>query len=233
MLKIGVIEDEEVYLNRLVAYLEQFQKEENIKFQVESFSSASAFLRSQQDFRLLFIDIVLKDSIDGRTLARQIREKDQKVIIIFTTTRVKYAVNGYEVDALGYLVKPISYFTFRHILRKAIGKRKEDKSVYISCQSKDSYCKIDSAEIYYIEIKGHTLTLHTTHGNYSRKGTISNRYNLLSPVHFELCNQCFLVNRKYVYGVTGSLVKVGNERLSISRPKRKQFLEALTKYCGD
>lgn len=51
--------------------------------------------------------------MDGMTAAEKIRQMDQKVIIMFITNMIQYAVRGYEVDAMDYVVKPVEYFSFR------------------------------------------------------------------------------------------------------------------------
>ena len=60
--------------------------------------------------------------MDGMTAAEKIRQMDQKVIIMFITNMIQYAVRGYEVDAMDYVVKPVEYFSFSQKLDKAIGR---------------------------------------------------------------------------------------------------------------
>lgn len=232
MTRIGIIEDEECYLSTMRALLSRYQSEEKQQFQIDCYSTGDGFLASGNSYDILFIDIVLKDSIDGMDLANKIRQKDKDVIILFTTTMVQYAVKGYEVEALGYLVKPITYFTLCHFLNKALAKINASKQIFIQCLNKDGFHKISASDILYIEVKGHTLTIHTEKNEYSMKGSISDMYEKLKNFHFELCNQCYLVHLKYVSSIEGSLVYVGNTSLQISRPKKKSFLNALTEYCG-
>ena len=232
MIRIGIIEDEECYLSTMKSLLSRYQTEKKEQFQINCYSTCDGFLASGDFCDILFIDIILKDSIDGMTLANQIREKDKNVIIIFTTTMVQYAVKGYEVEALGYLVKPITYFTFCHFLDKAVNKLISSIEIFVQCQNKDGFHKIPASDILYIEVKGHTLTIHTETNNYSMKGSISEMYDKLKPYHFELCNQCYLVNLKQVSSIEGSTVFVKGHPLQISRPKKKSFYNALTDFCG-
>ena len=235
MIKVAIVEDEEIYLNQFKQFIEEYKKEEHVSFHLDCFTSGTVFLNTslEEEYDILFLDIVLKDSIDGMALANKIREKNSSVIIIFITTMVQYAVKGYEVDALGYLVKPITYFTFRQILIKALKKIDKNEDVFITCNYKDEYARIPSSDITYFEVASHSLTIHTIHGNYQMRGSLSDMMELLNDKDFVLCNQCYLVNLKYVYGIDGMKAKVYEDILQISRPKKKSFLDALTKYCGD
>lgn len=235
MIKMAIVEDEEIYLNQFRQFVEDYKKEERLSFHLDCFTSGTLFLNTflEKDYDIIFLDIVLKDSIDGMAIASKIREKNSTSIIIFITTMVQYAVKGYEVDALGYLVKPVTYFTFRQILNKALKKIDRDEDVCITCRYKDEYAKISSSDITYFEVTSHFLTIHTIHGDYQMRGSLSDMMKLLKDKDFAFCNQCYLVNLKYVYGIEGMKVKVYEDTLQISRPKKKSFLDALTKYCGD
>ena len=114
MIKIAIVEDEEIYRKQLQQFLLRFQKEEKCIFQVDTYESGSLFYNTalEKGYDILLLNIVLKDSIDGLSLAKKILTKDSQVRIAFITTMIQYAVNGYEVDALGYTVKPIHYVLY-------------------------------------------------------------------------------------------------------------------------
>ncbi len=235
MIKMAIVEDEEIYLNQVKEFIDDYKKEEHVSFHLDCFASGTLFMNTwvRNEYDIIFLDIVLKDSIDGMEIANKIREKNSNAIIIFITTMVQYAVKGYEVEALGYLVKPITYFTFRQILNKALKKIDKDEDVFITCSYKEEFAKIPSSDITYFEVANHFLTIHTTHGDYQMRGSLSDMIQLLKNKDFALCNQCYLVNLKYVYGIEGMKAKVYKDTLQISRPKKKAFLDSLTKYCGD
>ena len=82
------------------------------------------------DFDLVFLDIELP-LLNGIETARRLRELDSVVALVFITNMEQYAVNGYEVDALDFVVKPINYYRFSSMMRKALRiiARKEEKAL--------------------------------------------------------------------------------------------------------
>lgn len=235
MYHIAYVEDEIAYSDQLKTFISKFQKEKNIEFHLSLFSSADEFLASfsSGEYDIILLDILLKkDKINGMDLAKEIRKIDNKTILIFVTTMVQFAVEGYEVDALGYLVKPITYFSVEQVFNKALKKIEMNTDVYLTITNKGVLVKLPSSKIAYIEVRGHSLTLHTTEGNYTLRGSLDQIEEELKGKNFLRCNNCYLVNLAYAYSIQGNFLKVGEDLLQISRPKKKAFIDALTKYTG-
>lgn len=234
MIKIAIVEDEEIYRKQLQQFLLRFQKEEKCIFQVDTYESGSLFYNTalEKGYDILLLDIVLKDSIDGLSLAKKIRAKDSQVLISFITTMIQYAVNGYEVDALGYMVKPIHYFDFSLLMKKLLSRLSSRQEIYLTYSRKGEFAKIPSSHITYIEVRNHDLTIHTIHGNYEMRGSLDAVEEELQKKDFSRCNNCYLVNLAFVKEIKGNQVVVNEEELQISRPKKKAFLDALTDFYG-
>ncbi|HCO28794.1 MAG TPA: hypothetical protein DIT54_05120 [Lachnospiraceae bacterium] len=98
------------------------------------------------------------------TAAEKIREKDTQVIIMFVTNMINYAIRGYSVDAMDYILKTINYFSFSQKLDRAIERINRRKSPVISIPVSGGMHKIDVSDIYYIESQGHTLLFQTRKG---------------------------------------------------------------------
>ncbi|MFA6829329.1 MAG: LytTR family DNA-binding domain-containing protein [Bacilli bacterium] len=234
MVKIAVVEDEDIYIEQEKTFLKRFSEEKKMVFPVEFFQNANVFLNSSKsDYDIIFLDIVLKDSTDGMTLAKKIREKDNRVILIFVTSMTSYAIKGYEVDALGYMVKPIEYYPFSRLLSKALDRLEFDEEVYLTVSNHGEFAKIPSSIITYLEVRNHQVTIHTKKGDYSLRASLDAYEKQLEGKSFVRCNNCYLVNLSYALKIVGNEVLVGNDMLQISRPKRKTFLESLTRYCGE
>ncbi len=86
--------------------------------------------------------------------------------------------------------------------------------------------------ITYIEVANHDILLHTPAETYRHWGSLKEYEEKLAPVHFVRCNTCYLVNLKYVRCIQASTVQVGEDELTVSRSKRKDFLTAFAKYKG-
>ena len=120
MVRIAILEDDAQDLASLEKCLQQYETEQQESFSLHSFSDPAVFLEGNiSDYDLIFLDIDLP-TMTGMDLARQIRQRDSLVTLVFVTNLEKYAVNGYEVDALDFVVKPINYYRFTSMLRRAL-----------------------------------------------------------------------------------------------------------------
>ena len=100
MVRIAILEDDAQDLASLEKCLQQYETEQQKSFSLHSFSDPAVFLEGNiSDYDLIFLDIDLP-TMTGMDLARQIRQRDSLVTLVFVTNLEKYAVNGYEVDAL-------------------------------------------------------------------------------------------------------------------------------------
>ena len=108
MYRIAIVEDEEQDYLRAQGYLNRYGQEKNISFNIQRYESAEVFLTNyQSQHDIVFMDIRM-GGMDGMRAARKLREMDQAVILIFLTSLAQYAVQGYEVDALDYILKPLA-----------------------------------------------------------------------------------------------------------------------------
>ena len=108
-MKKGIIEDEAVHMQILNRYIKNWGVERKENIQIKEYDSAESFLFAwddEKDFDILFIDIQMK-KMDGIKMAKRIRESDNNIALVFTTGVAEYISEGYEVEALHYLIKPI------------------------------------------------------------------------------------------------------------------------------
>lgn len=233
MIRIAIVEDEEYYVNQLTGYLEEYRKSESCKFDVTVYRDGDTITSEYKaQFDIILMDIQMK-FVDGMTAAEEIRKMDSEVVIIFITNMTQYAIRGYEVDALDYILKPVSYFAFSEKLKRAILKLKKRKSSYIMLNVKGGIMRVDAADIYYLESSGHTLIYHTSGGDYFTSGTMKAAEEELSGLGFSRGNKCYLINLKHVDGIQDKCAVVKGENLQISRPRMNSFMQDLTKYWGD
>jgi len=231
-LRVGIVEDNESAGKQLGGFLSEYGKQRDCSFSVSYFGDALDFLENfRGNFDIIFMDIELPH-LNGMEAVKRIREKDKTVIVIFVTNMAQYAVKGYEVDALDFIVKPVSYSGFTMTLDRAIERFKtmRDKDLWIN--DRNNKRRLRSSEIIYVEVVHHSVVYHTTQGNFTTYDQLKNVLQSFEGLPFALCNRCYLVNLTFVTEIDEFSVTVGNERLQISRNKKKSFLLSLNEYLG-
>lgn len=235
MLTIAIIEDEidaaEVLQNYIGAYCNGAQ----IAYEVKIFGNAVDFFDAwKTNFDIIFLDIMLPD-IDGLRAAHKIRERDSEVPIIFVTNMRQFAINGYEVSALDFIVKPVTYYGFEIAFRKALHNLLRNNSAHITIPLKGGDKYVQVSNIFYVEVSQHKLIYHTADEDIEAGGVLKNVEELLFPYGFRRCNHCYIVNMRYVKEVRDNSVIIGpnGDELQISRSKKKTFLNELSKYWGE
>ncbi len=232
MINITIVDDEREERETLQRYYQKLQKELREELCVRTYTSGEEML-TEYDYSsdLICLDINM-DGADGISIAREIRRRDEQVQIIFVTNMAQMAIQGYEVRALDFLVKPVSYYSFAMKMRNAISIINNKKSKNIVLGTSGGLQKISSDELYYAEVDGHYLYYHTTHGVYKQKASMKELEGKLDGLSFKRCNNCYLVNLKYVDCVNKDDLQIAGEWLKISRPRKKEFLQALANYMG-
>lgn len=232
MTRIVIIEDDPADLAQLTDCLRRYEQEQGEHFSVRSYANPAEFLNTyRSDCELIFLDIELP-VFNGVDVARQLRELDSVVALVFITNMEQYAVKGYEVDALDFVVKPINYYRFSSMMRKALRiiARRGEKEVLV--QSSGSLTRLRASQIYYVEIRDHLLIYHTDQGKLESWGKLSDVEAELADDHFARCSSSYLVNLRHVISVDGNGVSVGGEKLPVSLRRRKAFCTCVTNYLS-
>ncbi len=233
MINIAIVEDEAMYAKQLEEFLRQYGEENGETFDITIYSDGDQIVHKyKSQYDILLMDVEMK-FMDGMSAAEEIRKVDTEVVIIFITNMAQYAIRGYAVDALDYVLKPVSYFAFSQRLNRAISRMKKREQKVITVNIKGGTVRINIANIYYIESQGHNLILHTILGNYESPGTMKDIEEKLSEMNFCRGNKGYLINLQHVDGIQDGCALVKGEQLLLSRSRKKEFMEALTKYWGE
>ena len=233
-MKIVVLEDDAGQARQINNYLLRYQQEHTgFQYTVKIFSTGRRLLEEYQpDTDLLLLDIQLPDML-GIDVARQIRQSDPQVMIIFVTNLAQYAIEGYSVNAFDYVLKPVNFFSFVKKLERAIRVLSHgENTVKLEIKSKNGNRWLSADAVTYIEVRSHEVCIHTEQETIRRWGTLAQYEEQLKPLHFIRCNASFLVNPKYVRTVFKDQVEVAQDTLPISRTFRKDFLNTLAQYKG-
>ena len=234
MIKIAIVEDNRQYAEQLETYLRQYEAEFAESFDITAFSDGDAIVSTyQSQFDIILMDIEMR-FMDGMTAAEEIRRVDKEVVIIFITNMSQYAIRGYAVEALDYMLKPVSYFAFSQRLSRAISrmKKREEKSLVISV--KGGVVRLPVSSVLYIESQGHNLIYHATSGEYLSSGTMKDAEAALSTQHFFRGSKWYLINLRQVQGLSDDGAKLKNGQIvPLSRGRKKEFMEALAYHWGE
>ena len=144
----------------------------------------------------------------------------------------QYAIKGYAVGALDYVLKSVPYFAFSQQLQKAVNQLAKRTRHYLAVPVDGGMRRLDAAAIYYIESEGRRVHFYTEDGDFSAPSALKALEEKLTGHLFARCNSGYLVNLAQVSGVQQNTVQVGPHELQISRPKRRAFLAALADYIG-
>lgn len=188
MNKIAIVEDEAKYAEQLQKYIERYNLENDTNYEVCRFQNGLNFIDEYKPiYDVIFMDINMP-MIDGMSVARKIRAVDESTGLIFVTNLAQYAIEGYSVNALDFMLKPVRYFDFKMKLEKAIQycQKKAGKQIVLELQ--DSYLKISVQDILYVEVQNHLLEYHTKLGVYEAAGQLKTLESNSDFENFFRCN---------------------------------------------
>ncbi|MBD9241347.1 MAG: DNA-binding response regulator [Ruminococcaceae bacterium] len=232
MIRIAMVEDEAAVREQLQGYIQRYTRQYGTEFAVTEFSDGVEILDAYRPvYDIVLLDVEMKH-LDGMETARRIRELDRDVVLLFITNMAQYAIKGYAVGALDYVLKPVPYFAFSQQLQKAEEKLRRRARHYLAVPVEGGLRRLDTAQIYYMESEGHRVHFYTEEGEFLAPGALKTFEEKLADLPFARCNSGYLVNLAQVKSVQQGLAQVGPYELQVSRPKRKSFLAALADYIG-
>ena len=119
MYRIAIIDDDEKALENLKEKIESYRQSTKCEFCIRTYTSGKEYLKEDPNTDILFLDIEMPE-MNGIEIAKEVRKKSKNTAILFCTDYQQFAINGYEVNALGYMVKPVSDYAFTLNLTHAL-----------------------------------------------------------------------------------------------------------------
>ncbi len=233
MRNIAIVDDEDNATAILKGHIEKFSAETGEEFCIERFRDAVDFLTEYKpNYSVVFMDIQMPNR-DGMSAAMELRKTDKTVSIIFITNLIQYAQKGYEVDAVAYLIKPVQYYDFALKFRKALDVYALNEKHNFIIKTSEGACYISTDKLMYVDTERHRLHYHMVDGVIERTGVLSKIEEELKQFGFLRCNQCYLVNPRFITEIKGYTLRIGSEFLTISRPRKQKFMAELANwYAG-
>lgn len=232
MLRIAIVEDVPTEAEKLKSYVQKYLSTLGKQYAIACFTDGKELVEHYQAaYDLIFLDIEMQD-MDGMTAARQIRQVDQHTLLVFVTRMAQFAVKGYEVGAVDFILKPLDYFTFSFKMQKVMNYLSLRKDVKVIVKNGGEIYALPSREIRYIEVLNHELIIHTKSGEYQLRGSLNEMERKLTPVGFKRCSKSYLLNMAYISSIEGNRILMGEEEIPLSRSMRKELICALADYYG-
>ena len=214
-MKIAVIEDEKPHRDLLVHYLNQWSRGQERSVTVEAFESGEGFwfwYEAERDFDVIFVDIQMS-GMNGMELARKVRKLDQNVVIVFATGVSDYLEEGYEVEALHYLIKPLSAEKVKQCMEKALGRRRQER--FVTLHTAEETLKISQESIDYVEARGRGCAIGRVRAEeiLEVRESLSELEALLDKEEFLKCHRSYLCR-------IGNIRQIGREDIEFDDGKR-------------
>ena len=217
MVRIAIVEDEQEQADRLQSHIRRYGEEHQIGTQVTVCSNVITFLEQYKaEFDIVFMDIMMP-MMNGMDAAHLLREKDNKVMLIFVTSM---------------RVKPVPYAEFTLKFTRALAKLPQTKAEDLLLRTEGGFVRLTADRIRYVEVRGHHCAYHTDTSTYQQYQTMKAVEDALPKDRFARCNNFLLVNLAFVEKIEDLTVWVAGEALPISHPRKKPFSDAFARFAG-
>ena len=201
-----------------------------LEYGVELFKDGFEFLQAfgRKPYDLVLLDIEMP-KIDGISLAKELRKLHKDVPIVFLTSHIEYALEGYEVNALRYLTKPVSIPKLREVLSCVWQRMQKQRILWVKTELGDQ--KLPVREIVFMEAQNQNILIYTTGEVYSIRYNLADYQQELAADGFFRIHRGYLVSLGHVKNVGKCELTMDNGAvLPVSRAKEKELKEALFQY---
>ncbi|MCF0229101.1 MAG: response regulator transcription factor [Parasporobacterium sp.] len=225
---IAIVEDDPADLARLSECINKYMAGCSCPCTIRHFESGDSFLKSPESFHLIFMDIEMPGS-DGIETARQLRNRQDNAVLVLVTNMVKYAIHGYSVNAVDYIVKPVMYEQLAIKMPDFLERSRRNQKFLVIRQKQD-VSKINIRQIRYIEIFRHDVFIQLDNTRVECYGTLKEFEQELEGCGFVKCSQSCLVNLNYIQSISGDEIIVDGMKLAVSRREKKNLMDAFIRF---
>lgn len=229
VIKIAVVDNDKEVLDLIGDYLSLYSKENNVIYSLDKFDNEIEFLEKNEKYSILFLDINMpyKNGID---VAKEIRSRNDDVVICIITNYSQYAIAGYEVNAFDFILKNQPYDVFKVHLKRLCEHAELLNKKSISITSNYKKYKLNAKDIMYVESNGHNLIYHTVEEAIECWGSFNEIGHKLEEIGLIRCHASYFINPSHINEIKKDVVVINNKNIPISRSKKKDFLIDLRRF---
>lgn len=234
MYRAIIVEDDQGAADALRAHLSRFGNEARVEFSVEVLSSALELLETRHPCDIYFLDIGLP-GVNGMEAAQIIRQTDEVTPIVFVTDLAQYAVRGYSVDALDFMVKPVGYQDFALRMRRALRVMARNDGARVTLPTATGLRVVALRDVVFVEIIKHDLYWHVAGvaEPLRMRGSLKALEEELPQDRFCRIAAGYIVNMGHIKAASGSEVVMSDgTRLAVSRSRKAEALAAFSRFAG-
>ena len=233
VVKIAVCDDDAFACNQISTALLNYAHVNGLRFDVSVFRSGAELLGGIScDMQIAFLDISM-EGITGMEVDRKLREQPSfsEMRIVFVTSMVQYAVEGYSVHAFGFLPKPISRTTFNLLLDDLMKSIAISTGHSISLKTDSGLELVRSSDILYVESFSHSMKVVCVDRELFCNAPMSSFEEKLSDGCFFRCHRCYLVGMRHIISMNDRFCIMSNQdSIPVSRYRRQEFLETFNRF---
>lgn len=232
--RIAVVENELNVAQNVIVLLERYVKENSLSLETAIFRNGYEFLDTKEEFDAVLMDIDMP-GLNGMEVAEKLREKNKTIDIIFTTNLPQFAVDGYKVQALDFVIKPVTFPNLSFAMEKVVEKKRNIVNGSFFLRIGGFAKRINNEEVLYIEMVNHYIVLHETDMEPLRiRGSLKMIEDLLNPEIFVKINSGIIINISKVSSFENGLVLMEDgSNLPLSRSHKKEFAVRLAEFYGN
>ena len=200
-MNIAVCEDTRIHREALCAYIQSYCDEHCYQCEISAFESGEPLLEAFPSgaFDLIFLDIYMP-GMTGVEAAQKIREADRDCLLVFITTSEDFAMEGFLVQASGYVVKPISSEKMAGVMH-ACRHVFEQNSRAIEISQGSGNILISIADLFYVEVRNKESVFHMKRGNVAARLALDTVEARLGGSPFLRCHRSYIVNMNYIENI--------------------------------
>lgn len=222
--KIAVVEDCLHDMERLKSCLKRYLSEKHLDFTIDTYGDSESFLAvAKRGYDIVFLDVELPKR-SGLTAAREFRALDQRAELVLVTALRQYAINGYEVGARDFILKPVVFGDFAMRMERILSQLSPGEN-FLSLSTSYGFVRLDIRSIISVNIYGHRLVFRAANGSVALRGKLSEYEDFLQRHQFMRCSKSCLVNPRYIEKLEGQVLTVAGESCIVTRNRLQAFTD--------
>lgn len=235
MYRIACCDDEPIFLEHITRITADVMRRRRLIYSLSTFRTSRDLLAAFEaggysTFDLLLLDILLENGENGVETARCIRSLHSEVPIIFISCSAEFALAGYDVHPIHYLLKPVDPQRLEEAIGLALSRAA--RSPTLTVRSREMQRTLSVNTIRYIEVFNYRILIHTTGDTVECTGHLSNLMDKLPAEQFLRCHKSYLVNLEFVTGIRRYELELGGKQLlPVSKQNYRDIQLAFLHYC--